>query len=81
MIYAIILLQDTTQRHERDEHEQVAFRQHSMRCVPRAGQNRISSAECAMISGHLWNGIIGLLKIEWRLTFEDKELIQENHKR
>lgn len=50
-----------------------------MRCVLKAGQNEFLSRMSHDIRTPL-NGIIGLLKID-EIHFEDKELIQENHKR
>ena len=45
MIYAIILLQDTTQRHERDEQEQARLQAAFNEMRAESRQKRISSAE------------------------------------
>ena len=80
MIYAIILLQDTTQRHERDEQEQARLQAafNEMRAESRAKTNFLSRMSHDIRTP--LNGIIGLLKID-ETHFEDKELIQENHKK
>ncbi len=80
MIYAIILLQDTTQRHERDEQEQARLQAafNEMRAESRAKTNFLSRMSHDIRTP--LNGIIGLLKID-ETHFEDKALIQENHKK
>ena len=80
MIYAIILLQDTTQRHERDEQEQARLQAafNEMRAESRAKRNFLSRMSHDIRTP--LNGIIGLLKID-ETHFEDKALIQENHKK
>ena len=80
MIYAIILLQDTTQRHERDEQEQARLQAafNEMRAESRAKTNFLSRMSHDIRTP--LNGIIGLLKID-ETHFEDKELIRENHKK
>lgn len=80
MIYAIILLQDTTQRHERDEQEQARLQAefNEMRAESRAKTNFLSRMSHDIRTP--LNGIIGLLKTD-ETHFEDKELIQENHKK
>ena len=80
MIYAIILLQDTTQRHERDEQEQARLQAafNEMRAESRAKTNFLSRMSHDIRTP--LNGIIGLLKID-ETHFEDKALIRENHKK
>lgn len=80
IIYAIILLQDTTQRHERDEQEQARLQAafNEMRAESRAKTNFLSRMSHDIRTP--LNGIIGLLKID-ETHFEDKALIRENHKK
>ena len=80
IIYAIILLQDTTQRHERDEQEQARLQAafNEMHAESRAKTNFLSRMSHDIRTP--LNGIIGLLKID-ETHFEDKALIQENHKK
>lgn len=80
MIYAIILLQDTTQRHERDEQEQARLQAafNEMRAESRAKTNFLSRMSHDIRTP--LNGMIGLLKID-ETHFEDKALIRENHKK
>ena len=80
VVHAIVLLQDTTQLHERDEQEharlQAAFDE--MRVA-----NRTKTQFLARMSHDIrtpLNGIIGLLKIDEE-HFDDKELVKENHEK
>ena len=80
VVHAIVLLQDTTQLHERDEQEharlQAAFDE--MRVA-----NRTKTQFLARMSHDIrtpLNGIIGLLKIDEE-HFDDEELVKENHEK
>ena len=79
-VYAIMLLQDTSQRHKQEELEharlQAAFDE--MRTASQAKTDFLSRMSHDIRTP--LNGIIGLLKID-ETHFEDKELIQENHKK
>ena len=78
MVHAIILLQDTSGMHARDEQEharlQAAFDE--MRTANRAKTDFLSRMSHDIRTP--LNGIIGLLKID-EDHFEDKELVLENH--
>ena len=80
VVNAIILLQDTSQMHEREEQEharlQAAFDE--MQTANRAKTNFLSRMSHDIRTP--LNGIIGLLKID-EDHFDDKELIFENHKK
>ena len=80
MVTAIILLQDTSQMHARDEQEnarlQAAFDE--MRIA-----NRTKTEFLSRMSHDIrtpLNGIIGLLQVD-ETHFDDKELLLENHKK
>ena len=80
VVHAIVLLQDTTQLHERDEQEQARLQAafDEMRVA-----NRTKTQFLARMSHDIrtpLNGIIGLLKIDEE-HFDDKELLRENQKR
>lgn len=78
--YAIILLQDTSQMHAREEQEharlQAAFDE--MQTANRAKTNFLNRMSHDIRTP--LNGIIGLLKID-ESHFDNKELILENHKK
>lgn len=80
MVHAIILLQDTSERHAQEEQEharlQAAFDE--MRTANQAKTNFLSRMSHDIRTP--LNGIIGLLKID-EMHFENKELIMENHKK
>ena len=80
MIYAIVLLQDTTQKHERDEQEQARLQAafNEMRAESKA-KTKFLSRMSHDIRTPL-NGMIGLIKMNEN-HFDDKMLIQENHKK
>lgn len=80
MVTAIILLQDTSQMHARDEQEnarlQAAFDE--MRIA-----NRTKTEFLSRMSHDIrtpLNGIIGLLQVD-ETHFDDKALLLENHKK
>ena len=80
VVHAIILLQDTSQMHERDEQEharlQAAFDE--MRTA-----NRTKTEFLSRMSHDIrtpLNGIIGLLKID-EDHFDNRELVMENHRK
>ena len=80
IVHAIILLQDTSHMHERDEREhaklQAAFDE--MRTA-----NRTKTEFLSRMSHDIrtpLNGIIGLLKID-EDHFDDRELVLENHRK
>ena len=79
-VNAIILLQDTSQMHEKEEQEharlQAAFDE--MQTANRAKTNFLSRMSHDIRTP--LNGIIGLLKID-EDHFDNKELIVENHKK
>lgn len=80
MIYAIILMQDTSQMHARDEQEharlQAAFDE--MRTANRAKTDFLSRMSHDIRTP--LNGIIGLLKID-EDHFDNRELVLENHRK
>ena len=80
VVHAIILLQDTSQMHARDEQEharlQAAFDE--MRTANRAKTDFLSRMSHDIRTP--LNGIIGLLKID-ETHFEDKEMVMENHRK
>lgn len=80
VVNAIVLLQDTSQLHERDEQEhsrlQAAFDE-------MATANRTKTEFLSRMSHDIrtpLNGIIGLLKIDEE-HFDDRQLVLENHKK
>lgn len=79
-IHAIVLLQDTSHMHERDEQEharlQAAFDE--MQTANRAKTDFLSRMSHDIRTP--LNGIIGLLKID-EDHFDDKELVRENHRK
>ena len=79
-VHAIILLQDTSERHAQEEQEharlQAAFDE--MRTANQAKTNFLSRMSHDIRTP--LNGIIGLLKID-ETHFDNKELILENHKK
>ena len=80
VVHAIILLQDTSQMHARDEQEharlQAAFDE--MRTANRAKTDFLSRMSHDIRTP--LNGIIGLLKID-EAHFDDKEMLMENHRK
>ena len=80
VVHAIILLQDTSQMHARDEQEharlQAAFDE--MRTANRAKTDFLSRMSHDIRTP--LNGIIGLLKID-ETHFDDKEMVMENHRK
>ena len=80
VVHAIILLQNTSQMHARDEQEharlQAAFDE--MRTANRAKTDFLSRMSHDIRTP--LNGIIGLLKID-EAHFEDKEMVMENHRK
>ena len=80
VVHAIILLQDTSQMHARDEQEharlQAAFDE--MRTANRAKTDFLSRMSHDIRTP--LNGIIGLLKID-EAHFDDKEMVMENHRK
>ena len=80
VVHAIILLQDTSPMHARDEQEharlQAAFDE--MRTANRAKTDFLSRMSHDIRTP--LNGIIGLLKID-ETHFDDKELLLENHQK
>lgn len=80
VVNAIVLLQDTTQMHERNEqeHERLQAAFNEMRTANRTKAeflNRMSHDIRTPL-----NGILGLLKIDEQ-HFDDKELVIENHRK
>lgn len=80
VVHAIILLQDTSQMHARDEQEHARLQAtfDEMRTANRAKTDFLSRMSHDIRTP--LNGIIGLLKID-EAHFDDKEMVMENHRK